>query len=70
MKARPNLGAFWKIMPVVDAATPCGRIGERSLSVEAHLEMMAAFAAFFASGGISKTVNLPNRAGIGDCASG
>ncbi len=52
---------------VFDCATPCGRIGERSLSVEAHLEMMAA-AQPFVSGGISKTVNLPNRASVGDCA--
>ncbi|MGD9800083.1 MAG: vitamin B12-dependent ribonucleotide reductase [Parvularculaceae bacterium] len=53
--------------PVFDCATPCGRIGERSLSVEAHLEMMAA-AQPFVSGGISKTVNLPNRASVADCA--
>ncbi len=51
---------------VFDCATPCGRIGERSLSVDAHLEMMAA-AQPFVSGGISKTVNLPNRATIADC---
>ncbi len=51
---------------VFDCATPCGRIGERSLSVDAHLEMMAA-AQPFMSGGISKTVNLPNRATIADC---
>ncbi len=52
---------------VFDCATPCGRIGERSLSVEAHLTMMAA-AQPFISGAISKTVNLPARASIGDCA--
>ncbi|MFN0023633.1 MAG: vitamin B12-dependent ribonucleotide reductase [Parvularculaceae bacterium] len=52
---------------VFDCATPCGRIGERALSVEAHLSMMAA-AQPFVSGGISKTVNLPNRATIADCA--
>jgi ribonucleoside-diphosphate reductase alpha chain len=51
---------------VFDCATPCGRIGERSLSVDAHLEMMAA-AQPFVSGGISKTVNLPNRATVADC---
>jgi ribonucleoside-diphosphate reductase alpha chain len=51
---------------VFDCASPCGRIGERSLSVDAHLEMMAA-AQPFVSGGISKTVNLPNRATIADC---
>ncbi len=53
--------------PVFDCANPCGRIGTRSLSVEAHLKMMAA-AQPFISGAISKTVNLPSRASIGDCA--
>ncbi|MFZ5618885.1 MAG: vitamin B12-dependent ribonucleotide reductase, partial [Pseudomonadota bacterium] len=53
--------------PVFDCATPCGRIGERALSVDAHLEMLAA-AQPFVSGGISKTVNLPNRASVADCA--
>ncbi|MEM8936534.1 MAG: vitamin B12-dependent ribonucleotide reductase [Pseudomonadota bacterium] len=53
--------------PVFDCANPCGRIGERALSVDAHLSMMAA-AQPFVSGGISKTVNLPARAGIRDCA--
>jgi ribonucleoside-diphosphate reductase alpha chain len=52
---------------VFDCASPCGRIGERSLSVDAHLTMMAA-AQPFVSGGISKTVNLPNRASVADCA--
>jgi ribonucleoside-diphosphate reductase alpha chain len=52
---------------VFDCATPCGRIGTRALSVEAHLKMMAA-AQPFISGAISKTVNLPNYATIGDCA--
>ncbi|MEO1137638.1 MAG: vitamin B12-dependent ribonucleotide reductase, partial [Pseudomonadota bacterium] len=53
--------------PVFDCATPCGRIGTRALSVEAHLKMMAA-AQPFISGAISKTVNLPSHASIGDCA--
>ena len=52
---------------IFDCATPCGRIGVRALSVEAHLKMMAA-AQPFISGAISKTVNLPNYATIGDCA--
>ncbi len=52
---------------VFDCATPCGRVGERALSVDAHLTMMAA-AQPFVSGGISKTVNLPNRASVADCA--
>jgi ribonucleoside-diphosphate reductase alpha chain len=54
-------------LPVFDCATPCGRIGTRALRVEAHLSMMAA-AQPFISGAISKTVNLPARASIGDCA--
>jgi ribonucleoside-diphosphate reductase alpha chain len=53
--------------PVFDCATPNGRIGTRALSVDAHLTMMAA-AQPFVSGGISKTVNLPNRANVADCA--
>ena len=53
--------------PVFDCANPCGRIGERALTVEAHLKMMAA-AQPFVSGAISKTVNLPAYASIGDCA--
>ena len=54
-------------LPVFDCATPCGRIGTRALSVNAHLEMMAA-AQPFISGAISKTVNLPNTATVDDCA--
>ncbi|RFB04642.1 vitamin B12-dependent ribonucleotide reductase [Parvularcula marina] len=53
-------------LPVFDCATKCGRTGTRSLSVAAHIEMMAACQPFV-SGAISKTVNLPNRATIGDC---
>ncbi|MBI1393040.1 MAG: vitamin B12-dependent ribonucleotide reductase [Alphaproteobacteria bacterium] len=53
-------------LPVFDCAVPCGRIGERSLSIAAHLEMMASCQPFV-SGGISKTVNLPAAASIADC---
>ncbi len=52
---------------VFDCATPCGRIGARALSLEAHLRMMAAVQPFI-SGAISKTVNLPAAARIADCA--
>ncbi len=52
---------------VFDCATPCGRIGTRALSVDAHLTMMAAVQPFV-SGAISKTVNLPADARIADCA--
>ena len=53
-------------LPVFDCATPCGRIGTRYLSAEAHIRMMAA-AQPFISGAISKTINMPNKATIADC---
>ncbi len=53
--------------PVFDCANPCGRIGSRALSVDAHLSMMAACQPFI-SGAISKTVNMPATANIADCA--
>ncbi|MCX8102174.1 MAG: vitamin B12-dependent ribonucleotide reductase [Geminicoccaceae bacterium] len=54
-------------LPVFDCANPCGRIGRRFLSVRAHLEMMAA-AQPFISGAISKTINMPAKATVEDCA--
>ncbi len=54
-------------LPVFDCATPCGRIGTRSLSPDAHIKIMAA-AQPFISGAISKTVNMPSSATIQDCA--
>lgn len=53
-------------LAVFDCAGKCGRTGTRSLSVAAHIEMMAACQPFI-SGAISKTVNMPNRATIADC---
>ncbi|MBB3949795.1 vitamin B12-dependent ribonucleotide reductase [Aureimonas jatrophae] len=53
-------------LPVFDCATPCGRIGKRSLSVDSHIRMMAA-AQPFISGAISKTINMPNDASVEDC---
>jgi len=55
-----------KHLPVFDCASPCGRIGTRSLSVESHIRIMAA-AQPFISGAISKTVNMPNLATVEDC---
>ena len=55
-------------LPVFDCATPCGRIGERSLSAESHIHMMAA-AQPFISGAISKTINMANSATVEDCKS-
>ncbi|MDQ3560708.1 MAG: vitamin B12-dependent ribonucleotide reductase, partial [Pseudomonadota bacterium] len=52
--------------PVFDCASPCGRLGVRSLSVESHIRMMAA-AQPFISGAISKTINMSNGATVADC---
>ncbi|EFL90324.1 vitamin B12-dependent ribonucleotide reductase [Ahrensia sp. R2A130] len=53
-------------LAVFDCATPCGRIGTRSLSTHSHIKMMAA-AQPFISGAISKTINMPNDAAVEDC---
>ncbi len=53
-------------LAVFDCASPCGRIGKRSLSVESHIHMMAA-AQPFITGAISKTINMPNDATVEDC---
>ena len=50
---------------VFDCANACGKTGKRYLSVEAHIRMMAA-AQSFISGAISKTINMPNSATIGE----
>ncbi|HFB54474.1 MAG TPA: vitamin B12-dependent ribonucleotide reductase, partial [Hellea balneolensis] len=54
-------------LPVFDCANPCGRVGTRALSVDAHILMMAASQPFI-SGAISKTVNIPSTATIDECA--
>jgi len=54
-------------LPVFDCATPCGRLGKRSLSTESHIRMMAASQPFV-SGAISKTINMPNKASVEDCS--
>ena len=53
-------------LPVFDCASPCGRIGKRLLSINSHINMMAAVQPFI-SGAISKTINMPNSASISDC---
>ncbi|MEM6660835.1 MAG: vitamin B12-dependent ribonucleotide reductase, partial [Pseudomonadota bacterium] len=53
-------------LPVFDCANPCGKLGKRYLSVNSHIDMMAA-AQPFISGAISKTINMPNEATIDDC---
>jgi ribonucleoside-diphosphate reductase alpha chain len=51
--------------PVFDCANKCGKLGQRFLSTEAHIRMMAA-AQPFVSGAISKTINMPHDATIKD----
>ena len=51
---------------VFDCANPCGKKGKRFLSVNSHIDMMAA-AQSFISGAISKTINMANDATIEDC---
>ena len=53
-------------LPVFDCASPCGRLGQRYLSADSHIRMMAA-AQPFVSGAISKTINMPNQATVQDC---
>ena len=53
-------------LPVFDCANTSGRKGKRVLSVDSHIRMMAA-AQPFVSGGISKTINMPNTATVDDC---
>ncbi|MGF1579414.1 MAG: vitamin B12-dependent ribonucleotide reductase, partial [Gemmataceae bacterium] len=51
--------------PVFDCANKCGKNGQRYLSAEAHIRMMAT-AQPFISGAISKTINMPHEASIED----
>ncbi|MCS7123309.1 MAG: adenosylcobalamin-dependent ribonucleoside-diphosphate reductase, partial [Candidatus Aenigmarchaeota archaeon] len=50
---------------IFDCAVRCGKKGKRFISPIAHLKMMAKVQPFL-SGGISKTVNMPNEATIED----
>jgi ribonucleoside-diphosphate reductase alpha chain len=52
-------------LPVFDCANKCGKLGQRFLSAESHIRMMAA-AQPFVSGAISKTINMPHNATIED----
>jgi ribonucleoside-diphosphate reductase alpha chain len=51
--------------PVFECANRCGKYGKLFIPVEGHIRMMAA-AQPFISGAISKTINLPNEAGVDD----
>jgi ribonucleoside-diphosphate reductase alpha chain len=53
-------------LPVFDCANLCGSKGTRYLSYTSHIKMLAA-AQSFITGGISKTINMPNHATIKDC---
>ena len=64
LEGAPHLRA--EHLPVFDCASPCGKIGKRSLSVESHIRMMAA-AQPFISGAISKTINMSNSATVAEC---
>ena len=50
---------------VFDCANRCGKTGQRFLSTEAHIRMMAASQPFI-SGAISKTINMPHSATVDD----
>ncbi|MFN7971830.1 MAG: LAGLIDADG family homing endonuclease [Acidobacteriota bacterium] len=52
-------------LPVFDCANRCGRKGTRFIPYKAHINAMAA-AQPFLSGAISKTINMPHDASIGD----
>ncbi|HVW67304.1 MAG TPA: vitamin B12-dependent ribonucleotide reductase [Candidatus Peribacteraceae bacterium] len=52
-------------LPVFDCANKCGKEGQRFISAEGHIRMMAA-AQPFISGAISKTINLPHEATVED----
>ena len=51
--------------PVFDCANKCGKLGKRFIHHTGHVRMMAA-AQPFISGGISKTINMPNEVSIAD----
>ncbi|MGQ0695031.1 MAG: vitamin B12-dependent ribonucleotide reductase [Nitrospiraceae bacterium] len=63
VEGAPHLQA--EHLPVFDCANRCGRRGQRSIAVDAHIRMMAA-AQSFISGAISKTINMPADATLED----
>jgi len=52
-------------LAVFDCANRCGMIGTRFISHLGHIRMMGAVQPFL-SGGISKTINMPHEATVGD----
>jgi ribonucleoside-diphosphate reductase alpha chain len=63
IEGAPHLRA--EHLPVFDCANKCGKLGQRYLSPESHIRMMAA-AQPFISGAISKTINMPFDATVED----
>ena len=63
VEGAPHLKA--EHLAIFDCANRCGRIGQRSIAVDAHIRMMAA-AQPFISGAISKTINMPADATLED----
>ena len=61
VEGAPHLKA--EHLPVFDCANKCGKKGQRYISAEGHIRMMAA-AQPFLSGAISKTINLPGDATV------
>ncbi|MBS1910753.1 MAG: vitamin B12-dependent ribonucleotide reductase [Bacteroidetes bacterium] len=54
-------------LPVFDCANKCGKYGQRYIDYMGHVRMMAA-AQPFISGAISKTINMPGHATVGEVA--
>lgn len=63
LEGAPHLQA--KHLPIFDCASKCGCYGERFISYDAHICMMAA-AQPFISGAISKTINMPHNSTMED----
>ncbi|HRF18899.1 MAG TPA: vitamin B12-dependent ribonucleotide reductase, partial [Chitinophagaceae bacterium] len=54
-------------LPVFDCANKCGQKGQRYIHAHGHIRMMGAVQPFI-SGAISKTINLPHEAEVGEIA--
>ena len=63
IEGAPHLSA--RHLPIFDCANRCGKHGQRFIHYMGHIRMMAAVQPFL-SGGISKTINMPNEATIPD----
>ena len=61
IEGAPHLKA--EHLPIFDCASKCGVHGTRYIAADGHIRIMAAVQPFL-SGGISKTINLPNSATV------